>query len=183
MKREYKDELKDAFSYALKIRRMFKSWEKTKNHHKHPEKGVAYKNFLLIYCYGKIEFYFKQIISDYFVRPCMPERCISFGNKIRERLPGSMTKGMLNEWIKKECSTKWFDEIDYRCKDPSNKCKRNKNYKFNDMYLALTSLTNLRHDLAHGTKLYLGNPDDLIDYFKKSIIWLYEIDDIINKMG
>ena len=183
MKREYKDELKDALSYALRIRKMFKNWERTKRHYLHPEQGEAYKNFLLIYCYGKIEFYFKRILSDYFLNPNMPQRCISFGNEIRKRFPGSMAKDKLNDWIKKECSPKWYEEIDKRCKDRNSKCKRNKNYKFNDMYFALTSLTNLRHDLAHGTKLYSGSPDDLIDYFKKSIVWLYEIDDIINKIG
>lgn len=183
MKEEYKNELKDALKYALKIKNTYKSWEKTKTHFKHTEKGVAYKNFLLIYCYGKIEKIFKQIVADYFTKKSMPERCVNFGNSIRDRLPGSLTKDRLNKWIKDECSQKWFDEITYRCRDVNNKCKRNKKYKFNDMYLALTSLTNLRHDLAHGSNLFNGNPDDLIDYFKKSIIWLYEIDDIIMKIG
>ena len=61
--------------------------------------------------------------------------------------------------------------------------KKKKTLLFNDAYLALTSLTNLRHDLAHGTNLYSGRPEDIITYFIKSIAWLHEIDDIIKIIG
>lgn len=183
MKIDYTNDLIDALQYSRKINKYYKLWQKSKTSFKHPEKGMAYKNFLVIYCYGKIEHTFKKIVSDYFLQSGMPRRCIDFGNKIREILPGSMAKDKLNNWIKKECSEEWFNEIDKYCKDRNKFCKKKKNLLFKDAYLALTSLTNLRHDLAHGTKLYLGNPDDIITYFIKSIAWLYEIDDIIKKVG
>lgn len=183
MKIEYTNDLKDALKYARTIKNCYNAWQKSKSGYKHQEKGVAYKNFLLIFCYGKIENTFKKIISDYFLRNGMPQRCIDFGNKIRDALPGSMAKDKLNNWIRKECSIKWFDEIDKRCKDKNWFCKKNRTLLFNDAYLALTSLTNLRHDLAHGTNLYSGRPEDIITYFIKSIAWLHEIDDIIKIIG
>ena len=182
MKSNYENELKDGLHYARKVRRLHKTWEQSKTGYKYPEKGVAYKNFLLIYCYGKIEYYFKQLLFDYFTKLGMPQRCVNFGNSIKDKLPGSMTKSRLNDWIKKECSDQWFNEINRRCNDSSYRCVHNSRYTFNDVDLALTSLTNNRHKLAHGESLYAGSVEDIIQYFEKSIVWLYEIDDIINKI-
>jgi hypothetical protein len=182
MKADYKEELEDTLNHAKKIRKLYKNWESSKTGYKYPEKGIAYKNYLLICCYGKIEHVFKNIVADYFISTGMPLRCVRFGNKIRERLPGSMARDVLNKFIKEECSEEWFKEIKHR-EDTASKCSHNKSYSFKDAYIGLTSLTNIRHNFAHGTSTYTGNIDDIITYYLKSIAWLYEIDDIISYIG
>ena len=47
MKSEYIQELNDTLSEARKIRKIFKDWERSKTGYKYPEKGAAYKNYLL----------------------------------------------------------------------------------------------------------------------------------------
>lgn len=183
MKTEYANEIKDILVQVKKITTIYKRWERSKTGYKYPEKGAAYKNYLLILCYGNIEHLFKNIIADYFVRSSMPQRCQRFGEKIRERLPGSMAESILNKFIKEECSELWFNEIKNRCNDVSNKCYYNKKYSMKDTYIALSSLTNARHDFAHGDKPYTGKIEDLVLYYKKSIVWLYEIDNIIKVIG
>lgn len=183
MKIEYNQELYDTLSHARKIRQVYRSWERSKTGFKYPEKGAAYKNYLLIVCYGKIEHVFKNILADYFTKVGMPQRCQRFGNKIRERLPGSMTKEKLNNFIKEECSEEWFLEIKRRTDDITHKCKHKRNLSFADAYIAVTSLTNARHNFAHGDSPYTGSIDDLLQYYIKAIDWLYEIDDIINTVG
>ncbi len=183
MRIEYTQEIKDILLQAKKIVAIYKSWERSKTGYKYPEKGAAYKNYLLILCYGNIEHVFKNLIADYFTRPGMPSRCRRFGEKIRERLPGSMSKDRLNNFFKEECSELWYDEIKRRCGDINYRCIKNKKFSMNDTYVALTSLTNARHDFAHGENPYTGKIDDLLLYYRKSIVWLYEIDDIIIKIG
>ena len=183
MKSEYIQELNDTLSEVRKIRKIFKDWERSKTGYKYPEKGAAYKNYLLIVCYGKIERIFKNIIGDYFTQPSMPQRCMQFGNTIREKLPGSMAKDRMNHFIKEECSSAWLDEIKKREANVTYKCKRFPRFTFADAYMGLTSLTNARHNFAHGESPYTGSVDDLIDYYQKSMAWLYEMDDIISKIG
>lgn len=183
MKTEYHQELYDTLAHARKIRQVYKSWERSKTGIKYPEKGTAYKNYMLIVCYGKIEHIFKNIVADYFTKPGMPQRCEQFGNKIRDRLPGSMAKDRLNKFIKDECSEAWFNEIKRRCDIPTHRCKHKARYSFSDTYVAVTSLTNARHNFAHGDSPYTGSIDDLLQYYIKAIVWLYEIDDIIDSIG
>ena len=162
---------------------MYKSWERSKTGIKYPEKGTAYKNYMLIVCYGKIEHIFKSIVADYFTKPGMPQRCEQFGNRIRERLPGSLVKEKLYHFIGEECSKAWLAEIKNRNNDPNYKCKYKPRYSFSDTYVAVTSLTNARHNFAHGDSPYTGSIDDLLQYYIKAIVWLYEIDDIIDSIG
>ena len=183
MKAEYIQELYDTLDHARKIKGVYKSWERSKTGFKYPEKGAAYKNYLLIVCYGKIEHVFKNILADYFTKSGMPQKCVQFGNKIRDKLPGSMARDKLNKYIKEECSEAWFSEIKRRTDDPAHRCKRKRDYSFSDAYMAVTSLTNARHKFAHGETPYTGSIDDLLLYYIKSIVWLYEIDDIINTVG
>ena len=183
MKTEYNEELYDTLNKAREIRRLYKKWERSKTGYKYPEKGEAYKNYMLIVCYGKIEHIFKNILADYFTQLNMPQRCKRFGNKIREKLPGSLAKDKLNQFIKEECSEEWYNEIKRRSNDPLYKCKHKKTLSFSDAYVAVTSLTNARHNFAHGDSPYTGSIDDLLQYYIKSIEWLYEIDNIINTLG
>ena len=183
MKVEYIQELNDTLNHAKSIRKIYISWERSKTGFKYPEKGAAYKNYMLIACYGKIERIFKTLIFDYFTQPSMPQKCIQFGNKIHDQLPGSLAKERLNEFIKKECSSEWYDEIKRRLGNPAHQCKHDNRYSFSDTYMAVTFLTNARHNFAHGDSPYTGSVDDLILYYKKAIVWLYEIDDIINTVG
>lgn len=183
MKAEYCQELYDTLAHARKIRQVYKKWERSKTGFKYPEKGAAYKNYLLIICYGKIERIFKNLVADYFNKQGMPQRCQQFGNKIREKLPGSLAKDKLNKFIGDDCSKLWLDEIKRRDRDPSYRCKHKSKYSFSDTYVAVTSLTNARYAFAHGDSPYAGSIDDLIQYYIKAIVWLYEIDDIINVIG
>jgi hypothetical protein len=51
MKAEYIQELYDTLDHARKIKGVYKSWERSKTGFKYPEKGAAYKNYLLSpYC-------------------------------------------------------------------------------------------------------------------------------------
>ncbi len=183
MKIEYAEALNETLDHAKKISAIYKSWERSKTGFKHPEKGAAYKNYLLIVCYGKIEYVFKNMVADYFTGPNMPQRCVQFGNTLRDRMTGSLAKDRLNHFIKNECSEDWFNEIKRRDSDITYKCKKYKSYTFAEAYIALTSLTNNRHNFAHGDKAYTGSIDNLIQYYKKAVAWLYEIDDIINTAG
>ena len=183
MKAKYHQELYDTLHHARKMRQIYKSWERSKTGYKYPEKGAAYKNYLLILCYGKMENIFKNLLADYFTKPGMPHRCEQFGNKIREKLPGSMAKDRLNKFIGDECSKAWLDEIKRRDTDSAYRCRHKKTYSFSDTYFAVTSLTNARRTFAHGDSPYTGSIDDLIQYYIKAIVWLYEIDDIINRIG
>lgn len=183
MKPEYQQELSDTLLLARKICRIYKNWERSKTGYKYPEKGMAYKNYMLIVCYGKVEFIFKNMVADYFTQPQFPQRCRQFGNKIRDRLPGSMAKSSLNNFIKTECSTAWYDEIKRRVDDPTYHCRRHRRHSFSDTYLAVTSLTNARHNFAHGDAPYTGSINDLLQYYIKAIAWLYEIDNIIQTVG
>ncbi len=183
MKIEYVTELNDTLRCAREIRKIYKNWEQSKTGYRYPEKGAAYKNYLLILCYGKVERIFKNIVADYFTNSGMPQRCVRFGNKLRDKLEGSLAKDRLNNYIKEQCSEDWFNEIKRRTNDASYKCKRHRQYTFFEVYNAVTSLTNARHNFAHGDMPYTGSIDDLLIYYKKSIAWLYEIDDIINIIG
>lgn len=183
MKSDYTTNLKETEAHLRIVKNYFKRWQKTKHSIKTPEIGAAYKNYILIYAYGTIEKTFKNIIADHFCTPGMPQRCIQFGNKIRDQLPGSMAKERLNKFIKDECSKLWYDELARRCNDTTYKCKKNKKITVDDAYIALTSLTNSRHDFAHSAKPYTGKIDNLMEYYKKSVAFLYEIDDIINSIG
>lgn len=183
MKNEYITNLKDAKKHIKLVRKYFDDWQKTDYSIKTPAKGATYKNYILIYAYGTIEYTFKNLIADYFCASGMPQRCIQFGNKIRDRLPGSMAKDMLNKFIGEECSKLWLQELKKRCDDTTTKCKINNKITVDDAYIALTSLTNSRHAFAHSAKPYTGEIDDLMNYYKKSVAFLYEIDDIINTIG
>lgn len=132
MKAEYTQELYDTLDHARKIKSVYKSWERSKTGFKYPEKGAAYKNYLLIVCYGKVEHVFKNILADYFTQSGMPQKCVQFGNKIRDKLPGSMARDKLNKYIKEECSEAWFSEIKKRTEDAAHKCKHKKRYSFSD---------------------------------------------------
>ena len=183
MKTNYVNAIKDILVQVRKVVLIYKKWERSKTGYKDPEKGAAYKNYLLILCYGNIEHVFKNIIADYFVQATMPQKCQGFGEKIRERLPRSMAESVLNNFIKEECSELWFNEIKTRCNDVNYRCRYCKKYSMKDTYIALTSLTNARHAFAHGDNPYTGTIEDLVLYYKKSIVWLYEIDNIVSNIS
>ena len=181
MKTNYSKELIDTLKHSQKIKQIYKTWERSKTGYKYPEKGAAYKNYLLIYCYGKIETIFKHLVADYFAQESMPQRCKQFADKIRERLPSNLTKDGINRFIREECGSDWLTELHTREKSTTYRCIHNRNYTYYDVILAVNFLTNLRNSFAHGQECYTGSIDDIIVYYKKSIVWLYEIDDVINK--
>lgn len=180
---EYSNGLASALEEANRINKIYKAWENSQDFLVNPIKGTAYKNYILIRCYGQIEKTVRNILADYFTSKGMPQLCIQFGNKIRDRLHASLTKDLFPNFIKNNCSELWFVEIKRRQTDATYRCIKNHCYSFLDAFLGLTSLTNNRNSFAHGSSPYTQSIDDLIVYYEQSIVWLYELDDIVQNFN
>jgi len=180
MKQKYKDRLievkKDLIFFEKQIDELLSDILSSKM-------ADGLTNYCLILAYGTIEDIVKKIIADYFSNKTFPARCQQFSNSLQDNFPLSIKKEGFNRFLKKECSEKWFQELDRRAKDDAYRLIRYKKYNMNDLYAKNTGATDMlataRNDFAHTGKNYTGGIKNILTLYDKSAAWLYEIDDII----
>jgi len=178
--------------YSRKIKKVFddlNSFKKKISVSHDPDVNMAIINYCLILAYGTIEDLAKAIIADYFSTPRFPKRCHNFANNLRGTGPKSnldIRKEKFNDFFGQECSDAWLAELRRRISDTSYLDLKFRKYTYSEMFGstgATDSLANKRNAFAHGNNTYAGSIETVIDHYAKCVAWLYEIDDIVVKIG
>lgn len=180
MKIDYIEKIDKTYKELLRIKRKIKSMQNSKNSIKKLDDINVYKNYAVILAYGCLENITKNIIADYYKDLNMPLRCQNFAsNLLSDNYSLSIKKEAINNFIKKECSVQWFDEIKRR-EDNQIKDKKYKKYTLTQMYISVNFIFVERCKFAHGESSYLGTINEFIDNFIRAKAWLYELDNIVN---
>jgi len=140
----------------------------------------------VVLAYGTIENTARNIVADYYRNPSFSSRCKNFAEKLTKEnshIAFSIKQEGFNNFVNKECNPLWLDELRRRQCDPTYMDLYRHQFRFSDMYGnngATDSLSNARNSFSHGKGNYQGGMHNIIDYFRKSAAWLYEIDNIID---
>lgn len=180
MKIEYIEKINKIHKELLRIKRKIKCMQNSKNSIKKLDDINVYKNFAVILAYGCLENITKNLIADYYKDATMPLRCQSFAsNLLSDYYPLSIKKANINNFIKKECSEQWFDELK-RIEKADIKDIKYKKYTLTQIYTSIDFIFAERCKFAHGESSYSGTINEFIDNFVRAKAWLYILDSIIN---
>ncbi len=180
MQDDYVNKINATLKELLRIRKKINKFQSSPHSINMLPDINVYKNYAVILAYGCIENISKNIIADYYKISTMPMRCQEFAARLLgDKYSLSVDKESFKNFLKKECSSEWFEEMKRREKADLLD-KRYKRCRYSKMWMALNFIFQERCNFAHGKSSYQGTIKELIDNFYSARSWLYELDNIVS---